>query len=65
MRSIYNRLKLFPFHSILLAIYPVVMLYANNVKEVSADVLLRPLLIALGISVLLLLLVRLVLWSYI
>jgi hypothetical protein len=61
MRSIYNRLKLFPFHSILLAIYPVVMLYANNVKEVSADVLLRPLLIALGISVLLLLLVRLVL----
>jgi hypothetical protein len=40
-------LKRFPIHPLLFAIYPVLALYGHNVTEVSADGVVRPLLIAL------------------
>lgn len=56
-----DTLKAFPYHTLLLAAYPVLALFANNLGEVSTDVFLRSLAISLGAAAALLLLARVVL----
>ena len=59
-----NRIKTFPYHTLLLAAYPVLALFANNLGEVSTDVFLRSLAITLAAATALLLLARAVLKSW-
>ena len=59
-----NRIKTFPYHTLLLAAYPVLALFANNLGEVSTDVFLRSLAISLAAATALLLLARAVLKSW-
>ena len=50
-----TRLSKTPFHPFLFAVYPVVALYAVNIREVSSSVIWRPLLLLLVGTILLLL----------
>lgn len=59
-----NKLKTFPYHSLLLAAYPVLALFANNLGEVSTDVFLRSLAISLAAAAVLLVMSRVVLKSW-
>lgn len=53
-----SRLKSLPFHPFLLAAYPVIALFANNIGEVSTSVFLRSLAVSLTAAALLLLAAR-------
>ena len=55
-----QRLKKLPFHPLLIAIFPVLALLANNVGETSIEVAYRPLLVAAAIALILLLVFGLV-----
>lgn len=58
------RKKLFdawPFHVIIISIYPVLALYAFNVRQVQANVIIRPLIVFLLLGLLLLFIIRLLL----
>jgi hypothetical protein len=53
-------LKTFPFHSIAFSVYPVLALLATNLIEVELSVVVRPLLLSIAGSILLLILIYLV-----
>ena len=55
-----TRLLKFPFHPLLLAVYPVLALYAVNIKEVSSSVIWRPLLISITFGMLIIFILRLI-----
>jgi len=50
-----------PWYPLLISIYPVLALYANNVNEARPEVIIRPLLIFLGITLVIYLLFRMLL----
>ncbi|TET85521.1 MAG: hypothetical protein E3J37_01775, partial [Anaerolineales bacterium] len=56
-----NRLTRLPLHPVLLTIYPILDLLATNMVEVEIQVAIRPLLISLASTVIVLLAVRLIL----
>ncbi|MGB8253111.1 MAG: hypothetical protein WCF08_07825, partial [Anaerolineaceae bacterium] len=43
-----TRLSKFPFHPLLLAVYPTLTLYSYNIEEVSSSAIWRPLLASLA-----------------
>src|SRR3972149_1239265 len=56
-----NKLKIFPWHTILFSLYPILALAAVNIHEINVKVVLRPLLLSLAGAVLLLTILGLIL----
>jgi hypothetical protein len=61
LTRLWNRIKFFPFHPFLFAVYPAFALLGHNITEVRPGVALRALLASLGLCLLLLGLFRLLL----
>ncbi len=59
-----TRLSKIPFHPFLFAVYPVVALYAVNIREVSSSVIWRPLLLSLVGMILLLVILGLMIRNW-
>jgi hypothetical protein len=56
-----TRISKFPIHPLLLSVYPVLALYAVNIKEVSSSVIWRPLLLSIAVAICLFIILRLIL----
>lgn len=57
-------LRRVPFHPLLIALYPAVALLANNLQEISIEVVVRPLFVSLGAALLLFTVLRLLLRNW-